>query len=61
MADTHLLIEKNISDNSVVTEIKILDEDGRIEEISRIMGGENPTESVIKAAKESIYTANALQ
>jgi DNA repair protein RecN (Recombination protein N) len=61
MADTHLLIEKNISDNSVVTEIKILDENGRIEEISRIMGGENPTESVIKAAKESIYTANALQ
>jgi DNA repair protein RecN (Recombination protein N) len=61
MADTHLLIEKNISDNSVVTEIRILDEDGRIEEISRIMGGENPTESVIKAAKESIYTASALQ
>ncbi len=57
MADTHLLIEKNIVNNSAETSVNNLDDDGRIKEISRIMGGESPGKNIIKAAKTEILKA----
>lgn len=57
MADTHLLIEKNIVNNSAETSVNNLDDDGRIKEISRIMGGESPGKNIIEAAKTEILKA----
>ncbi|MCI5910504.1 MAG: DNA repair protein RecN [Oscillospiraceae bacterium] len=57
MADTHLLIEKNIINNSAETSVNNLDDDGRIKEISRIMGGESPGKNIIEAAKTEILKA----
>ena len=57
MADTHLLIEKNIVNNSAETSVNNLDENGRIKEISRIMGGESPGKNIIEAAKTEIIKA----
>ena len=51
-ADNHYLIKKNIKDNMAYTTLKELDEQGRIDEIARIIDGENATETAKKHAKE---------
>ncbi len=58
MADNHLLIEKNIVDDRTVTSVTQLDEDGRIKEIARIMGGENPSELILRSAEEELKKAS---
>ena len=50
LADTHLLINKKNVDGKTETEMKILDEEGRISELSRILGGINVTDSQRRAA-----------
>lgn len=57
MADEHLLIEKNVVDDRTVTSVTPLDFDGRIKEIARIMGGENPSETMLKSAEEELRRA----
>ncbi len=57
-ADNHLLIEKTIRDDRTVTEVKVLDYDGRVEEIARILGGETVTETTLKNAAELIASAS---
>ncbi len=57
MADNHLLIEKNVVDERTVTSVIPLEFDGRIKEIARIMGGENPSESMLKSAEEELRKA----
>ena len=57
MADNHLLIEKNTVNDRTITNVKELDFDGRIKEIARIMGGENPSELIIKSAEEELNKA----
>lgn len=52
LADTHLLISKKNVDGKTVTEMKILDEEGRISELSRILGGINVTDSQRRAAAD---------
>lgn len=56
-ADNHLLIEKNTRDDRTVTQVKSLDENGRINEIARILGGENISETTLKNAAELIEKA----
>ena len=51
-ADTHLLMEKNEKDGRTETAVSVLDRDGRISELSRIMGGVNITENVRRSAAE---------
>lgn len=51
-ADNHYLIKKNISNNMAYTTLKELDIQGRINEIARIIDGENATETAKKHAKE---------
>lgn len=50
-ADHHLLIEKAVKDGRTRTEVTPLDENGREQELARIIGGE-VTESGILAARE---------
>lgn len=61
MADEHLLIEKNVVDDRTVTSVTPLDFDGRIKEIARIMGGENPSETMLKSAEEELRRAAEIQ
>lgn len=55
-ADNHYLIKKNIKDNMAYTTLKELDQQGRIDEIARIIDGENATETAKKHAKELLET-----
>lgn len=57
MADNHLLIEKNTVDDRTITNVTELNFEGRIKEIARIMGGENPSELIIKSAEEELNKA----
>ncbi len=53
-ADDHCKIYKSEFDGADETRIMLLDESGRIEELSRIMGGETLTDATRAAAKEMI-------
>lgn len=51
-ADTHLLVTKEMSANRTVTRLTSLDEDGRIDELVRMIGGSTATTAARKHAKE---------
>ncbi|MBQ3182781.1 MAG: DNA repair protein RecN [Clostridia bacterium] len=57
-SDNHLFIEKNQIGDRVETTVRPLDEDERIREIARIMGGSEITEKLLSSAKELINQAN---
>ncbi|MGN0612586.1 MAG: DNA repair protein RecN [Porcipelethomonas sp.] len=57
MADNHLLIEKKTIDERTSTSVLQLDREGRIKEIARIMGGENPSEFILKSAEDELDKA----
>ncbi len=54
MADNHLLIEKKTIEDRTQTSVTKLDTDGRIKEIARIMGGENPSDLMLQNAGEQL-------
>ena len=54
MADTHYMIEKHTEDERTVTKVHLLDFEGRTEEIARIMGGDNPSELMLRNAREEL-------
>jgi len=54
LADNHLYIMKNTIDGKTYTSVKLLNDDERISEIARIMGGDVVTESTMNAARELI-------
>ncbi len=60
MADNHLLIEKNTVGDKTVTNVTELDFSGRVNEIARIMGGENPSELILKSAEEELRKAHEI-
>lgn len=51
-ANTHFLIEKGVVGQSTVSAIRRLDYDGCIDEIARLLSGDEATEAVIATAKE---------
>ena len=53
-ADNHYLIEKNVTDGKTATTVTLLSEQRRIEEIARIMGGSQVTQTTLDAARELI-------
>lgn len=57
MADNHLLIEKKTENDRTTTSVNVLEQDERIKEIARIMGGENPSELILKSAEEELKKA----
>lgn len=60
MADNHLMIEKKIIGERTETNVTHLDIDGRISEIARIMGGENPSQLMIDNARAEIERASKI-
>ena len=53
-AETAFVIEKVIDNSRTFTGIRKLDDEGRVLEIARLLGGENITESVMDAAREML-------
>lgn len=56
MADTHLLISKAERGGRTYTSVTPLDNNGRIEEIARIIGGAVITETTRKSAEEMLHS-----
>jgi len=54
LADTHLHIEKNVRDGRTFTSVTPLDREGRIDEIARIIGGAEITETTRRSAGEML-------
>ncbi len=54
MADSHFYVEKVVSGDRVVTKVKKLDKEERVEEISRMLGGRDITKTAMKYAAEMI-------
>ena len=52
LADSHFLIEKNVKDNRTFTDISLLDYDGRLSELARILDGVNVTETALAHAEK---------
>ena len=52
MADAHYLIEKNVINGKTKTTISLLNREGEIAEIARILGGAEITQTVIQSAAE---------
>ncbi|MBQ3913447.1 MAG: DNA repair protein RecN [Lachnospiraceae bacterium] len=52
MADSHFCVTKSAFDDSTKVSVDILDESGILNELGRILGGENPSESVLEAAAD---------
>jgi DNA repair protein RecN (Recombination protein N) len=53
-ADTHYSIEKHVKDGRTETHVTQLTEDGRIEELARMLGGEAVTEGLRASAREML-------
>jgi DNA repair protein RecN (Recombination protein N) len=56
-ADAHFLVNKEVVDGRTVAGVVELDEQGRIEELARMIGGSEVTASARKHAKELIKSA----
>ncbi|MGI6167300.1 MAG: DNA repair protein RecN [Eubacteriales bacterium] len=54
LADRHYLVSKSEVDRRTETAVRLLDEEGRVAEIARILGGINITEKQREAAREMI-------
>ena len=54
LADQHLFVSKREVDGRVQTALTLLDEEGRVEEIARILGGLEVTSAQRQAAREMI-------
>lgn len=52
MADTHFKVSKHVEDKRTVVSINRLDEQGTLEELGRILGGEALSDSVMEAAAD---------
>lgn len=59
MADTHFHIEKVISGERTITKVDKLSDDGRKEEIARLISGTDITETTRKSAKELLIQAES--
>ncbi|OAB44166.1 DNA repair protein RecN [Paenibacillus glacialis] len=59
MADHQYLIEKNIMDGRTMTQVENLSEQGRIEELARMLGGVEITEKTRHHAQEMLKLAEA--
>lgn len=60
LADAHLYISKHEVDGRVETSVVPLDEDGRIAELSRIIGGIEITDAIRATARELLDSGRAL-
>lgn len=59
MADQNLFISKSTDGKTTQTNIDLLDKEGKIKEIARLIGGNNLNEGVLKTAREMIQEADS--
>ena len=59
MADQNLFISKSTDGKTTQTNIDLLDKEGKIKEIARLIGSNNLTEGVLKTAREMIQEADS--
>jgi len=57
-ADTHFLIEKHVQGESTNTTVTKLDEQGKIKELARMLGGDHYTGITLQHAREMLANAN---
>lgn len=57
MSDNHYLIEKNVEGNKTKTSIRRLDNEGKMHEVARILGGMKITDTTLLHAQEMIEDA----
>lgn len=55
-ADTHFLIEKRVADGRTRTSVSRLDRAGRVEELARMLGGQQVTPGILASATEMLAT-----
>jgi DNA repair protein RecN (Recombination protein N) len=53
-ADTHFQIEKRVERGRTKTTVKRLDDDGRVDELARMLGGEAITDGLRRSAREML-------
>jgi DNA repair protein RecN (Recombination protein N) len=58
-ADCHLRVEKRVADGRTATAVVILDQDERVAEIARMLGGEKITDTTLEHARELIALSRA--
>ena len=58
LGDSHHLIRKNVNDGRTFTDVITLDHKGRVDELSRIMGGIQITDSTRNLAEEMLNNPN---
>ncbi|MBQ3330881.1 MAG: DNA repair protein RecN [Ruminococcus sp.] len=56
-ADNHLFISKSVRDERTFTQVDPLDDEGRVRELARIVGGEAITESALNHARQLLSAA----
>ena len=54
LSDNHIYVDKIIENNKTFTKIKILDENGKIQEIARMLGGNENFEASMEHAKKLV-------
>jgi DNA repair protein RecN (Recombination protein N) len=58
-ADAHLAVEKKQGDDDTVSEVRLLDDDGRLVEVARMLSGHPDSETARQHAKELVAEAAA--
>lgn len=61
LADTHFLIVKDSTKNSTITKVERLSDDERIEELARLLGGVDVTQTTRDHAKEMLKMSSRIQ
>lgn len=57
LADSHYLIEKQFENDRTFTEVSLLDHEGRVNELARIIGGVNITQAALSHAEEMLHNS----
>jgi DNA repair protein RecN (Recombination protein N) len=61
LADTHFAIRKSSDKKGTITNVERLQEDERVEELARLLGGVEVTETTIKHAREMLQMSNRMK
>lgn len=58
LSDNHYFVSKNVLEGKTFTNIKLLDIDGKINQVASMLGGDDVTMKTIENVKEMLYKAN---